>query len=101
MTWSALLDVVDAPKTADGAESMDRMLAMMLQGLIDAEAMVVIGAGSYARFGDLTAQRHGTCDEHIPKFVGSCRRGSPRPARGGSSPRCPHRGVGSTWRCTR
>ena len=36
MSQSALLDMVDALKSADGGELMRRMLAMMLQELTDA-----------------------------------------------------------------
>ncbi len=42
---SALLDMAGALKSADGGELMRRMLAKILQELIDAEATSVIGAG--------------------------------------------------------
>ena len=70
MNQSALLDMVDALKSADGGELMRRMLAMMLQELIDAEATSVIGAGPHERSADRTTQRNGTRDKLVTTGVG-------------------------------
>jgi putative transposase len=44
LSQSALLELVDDLKTTDASELMRRMLATMLQELIDAEASATIGA---------------------------------------------------------
>jgi len=70
MNQSALLDMVEVLKTADGGELMRRILAMMLQELIDAEATAVIGAGLHERSVDRTTQRNGTRDKIVTTGVG-------------------------------
>jgi putative transposase len=70
MDQSALLDLLEALKTADGGELMRRMLAMMLQELIDAEATAVIGAGPHERSASRTTQRNGTRDKLLTTGVG-------------------------------
>lgn len=70
LNQSALLDMLDLLKTADGGELMRRMLAMMLQELIDAEATSVIGAGPHERSVDRTTQRNGTRDKLVTTGVG-------------------------------
>jgi len=70
MDQSALLDLLEALKTADGGELMRRMLAMMLQQLIDAEAAAVIGAGPHERSAARTTQRNGTHDKVLTTGVG-------------------------------
>ena len=67
---SALLDLLDVLKTADGGELMRRMLAMMLQELIDAEATAVIGAGLHERSTARTTQRNGNRDKLLTTGVG-------------------------------
>ena len=46
---SALLELTDALRSADGGEVMRRLLLTMLQALIDAEATAHIGAGPHER----------------------------------------------------
>ena len=70
MNQSALLDRVDALKSADGGELMRRMLAMMLQELMDAEATSVIGAGMHERSGDRTTQRNGAREKLLTTGLG-------------------------------
>lgn len=67
---SALLDLLDALKTADGGELMRRMLGMMLQESIDAEATAVIGAGLHERSTARTTQRNGARDKLLTIGVG-------------------------------
>ena len=69
MNQSALLDMVDALKPADGGELMRRMPAMMLQELIDAEATSVIGAGMHERSADRTTQRNGAREKLLTTGV--------------------------------
>ena len=70
MNQSALLDMVDALKSADGGELMRRMLAMMLQELMDAETTSVIGAGMHERSGDRTTQRNGAREKLLTTGLG-------------------------------
>jgi len=70
MDQSALLDLLEALRTADGGELMRRMLTMMLQELIDAEATAVIGAGPHERSTARTTQRNGTRDKVVTTGVG-------------------------------
>ena len=67
---SALLEMVDALKSADGGELMRRMLAMMLQELINAEATSVIGAGMHEWSADRTKQRNGAREKLLTTGVG-------------------------------
>jgi putative transposase len=48
---SALLELTEALRTADGGELMRRLLHTMLQALIDAEATAHIGAAPHERTG--------------------------------------------------
>ena len=59
---SALLELLDALKAADGVDVVRSAVQMMLQALIDAEATAVIGAGPHERTGARTAQRNGSPD---------------------------------------
>lgn len=70
MDQSALLDLLEALKAADGGDLMQRMLAMMLQELIDAEATAVIGAGVHERSSARVTQRNGTRDKVVTTGVG-------------------------------
>lgn len=49
MNLSALLEMLDALKTAAGEKFFGRMLAMMLYELNDAEAMSVVRTGPHSR----------------------------------------------------
>jgi putative transposase len=57
---SALLALVESLSTADEGMLMRRLLATMLQQLIDVEASAVVGAGRYERSPARTTQRNGT-----------------------------------------
>lgn len=70
MDQSALLDLLEALKAADGGDLMQRMLAMMLQELIDAEATAVIGAGVHERSSARVTQRNGTRGKVVTTGVG-------------------------------
>ena len=62
---SALLELTEALRSADGGTMMRTMLATMLQALIDAEATEKIGAGRYERSEDRTTSRNGTRDKTV------------------------------------
>ena len=57
---SALLGLVESLSTADEGMLMRRLLMIMLQQLVDAEATAVIGAERYERTGTRTTQRNGS-----------------------------------------
>ncbi len=67
---SALLALVESMKAGDGGELMRRLLAAMLQELVDAEATAVIGAGLHERTETRTTQRNGTRDKTLTTGVG-------------------------------
>jgi putative transposase len=67
---SALLELLESMKAADAGELMRRLLAAMLQELVDAEATAVIGAGPHERTETRTTQRNGTRDKTVTTGVG-------------------------------
>jgi putative transposase len=62
---SALLGLVESLRTGDESTMMRRMLTIMLQQLIEAEATATIGAERYERSEARTTQRNG----HRPRTV--------------------------------
>ena len=67
---SALLEMIEMLRTADGGELMRRLLGGMLQAVVDAEATGHIGAGVHERSGTRTTQRNGTRDKVVTTGVG-------------------------------
>ncbi len=67
---SALLELSDALRSADGGEVMRRLLLTMLQALIDAEATAHIGAAPHERSESRTTQRNGTRDKLVATTAG-------------------------------
>lgn len=59
LNQSALLELTEVLRTADGGDVMRRMLGFMLQALVEAEATSVIGAAPHERSEDRTTQRNG------------------------------------------
>ncbi len=59
LNQSALLQITESLRTADGGDMMRQMLAFMLQTLIDAEATAVIGAAPHERTEDRVTHRNG------------------------------------------
>ena len=49
LNQSALLQITESLRTADGGDVMRQMLGFMLQALVDAEATHVIGAAPHER----------------------------------------------------
>jgi putative transposase len=62
---SALFDLLEALRTADAGQVMNRILGGALQALIELEATGVIGAGPHERTGERRTQRNG----HRPKVI--------------------------------
>jgi len=67
---SALLELTDALRSADGGEVMRRLLLTMLQALIDAEATAQIGAAPHERTETRTTQRNGSRDKLVATTAG-------------------------------
>jgi putative transposase len=67
---SALLELTDALRSADGGDLMRRLLHAMLQAVIDAEATAHIGAGPHERAETRTTQRNGTRDKLVATAAG-------------------------------
>ena len=67
---SALLEMIDMLRTADGGELMRRLLGGMLQAVVDAEATAHIGAGPHERTESRTTQRNGTRDKLVTTAAG-------------------------------
>ena len=60
LNQSALLELTQMLRTADGGDLMRQMLGLMLQSLVDAEATSVIGAEPHQRTAERTTHRNGT-----------------------------------------
>jgi putative transposase len=67
---SALLGLVESLSTADEGTLMRRLLMIMLQQLIDAEATAVVGAERYERSGTRTTQRNGSRSKTVATTSG-------------------------------
>ena len=98
---SALLELSEALRSADGGELMRRLLLTMLQAVIDAEATAHIGAGPHERTDTRTTQRNGTREKLVATTPATSPCRSRRCAPGRSSPRCWTGAGGWTRRCSR
>jgi putative transposase len=67
---SALLDLLEVMRSADGGDLMRRLLATMLQLLVDAEATAFIGAEPHQRSEARTNLRNGTRDKLVATATG-------------------------------
>ncbi len=67
---SALLEMIEMLRTADGGELMRRLLGGMLQAVVDAEATARIGAGPHERSEARTTQRNGTREKLVTTAAG-------------------------------
>ncbi len=67
---SALLELTEALRTADGGNLMRTLLSTMLQALIEAEATAHIGAAPHERTDNRTTQRNGTRDKIVATTAG-------------------------------
>lgn len=71
LNQSALLELTEVLRTADGGQVMRMMLSAMLQALVDAEASQRIGADPYERSDARTTQRNGTRARPSPRPAGT------------------------------
>ncbi len=67
---SALLNLLEVMRSADGGDLMRRLLATMLQLLVDAEATAFIGAEPHQRSDARTNLRNGTRDKLVATATG-------------------------------
>ncbi len=67
---SALLEVIEMLRTADGGELMRWLLGGMLQAVVDAEATEHIGAGLHQRSTERTTHHNGTRDKTVTTAAG-------------------------------
>jgi putative transposase len=70
LNQSALLELTDVLRTADGGHVMRLMLSAMLQALVDAEATAHIGADPYEHTPTRTTQRNGTREKTVSTTAG-------------------------------
>ena len=70
LNQSALLELTDVLRTADGGKVMRLMLSAMLQALVDAEATAAIGANPYEHTPSRTTQRNGTREKTVSTTAG-------------------------------
>src|SRR5471030_2974952 len=70
LNQSALLELSDVLRTADGGQVMRLMLSAMLQALVDAEATAQIGADPYEHTPTRTTQRNGTREKTVSTTAG-------------------------------
>ena len=70
LNQSALLQITEALRSADGGDMVRQMLGFMLQALVDAEATSVIGAEPHQRTEDRTTHRNGTRDKTVSTTAG-------------------------------
>jgi putative transposase len=67
---SALLELLDVMRSADGGDLMRRLLAAIVQLLVDAEATAFIGAERHERSEARTNRRNGTRDKLVATATG-------------------------------
>jgi putative transposase len=67
---SALLELSEMMRSADGNELMRRLLATIVQALVDAEATAFIGAEPHERTESRSTQRNGTRDKTVTTTAG-------------------------------
>jgi putative transposase len=92
---SALLEMIEMLRTADGGELMRRLLGGMLQGVVDAEAAAHIGAQLHERTESRMTQRNGTRDKLVTTGVGDLTVKIPKVRTGSFFPAllCPRRRI--------
>jgi putative transposase len=92
---SALLEMIEMLRTADGGELMRRLLGGMLQAVVDAEASAHIGAQLHERTDTRVTQRNGSRDKLVTTGVGDLTVKIPKVRTGSFFPAllCPRRRI--------
>ncbi len=101
MDHAALLEVLEAMKSAGVDERIRLAATTIYQALIDAELTSVIGAGPWERTPERTAQRNGYRPRVLSTAAGDLELSIPKLRSGRSSRRCWSGGVGWIRRCSR
>ena len=70
---SALLELNEMMQSADENTLMRRLLGVIMQALVDAEATAVVGAEMHERTDARTTQRNGTRDKLVTTAAGDLR----------------------------
>ena len=70
---SALLEMIEMLRTADGGEVIRRLLGGMIQAVVEAEASAHIGALPHERNDARTTQRNGSRDKLSRRLLGTSR----------------------------
>jgi putative transposase len=92
---SALLEMIEMLRSADGGELMRRLLAGMLQAVVDAEATAHIGALPHERTEARTTQRNGSREKTVTTAAGDLTVKIPKVRTGSFFPAllCPRRRI--------
>jgi putative transposase len=98
---SALLEVLDALKTAEVDDRIRQAAQAIYQALIEAELTAVIGAGPHERTPERLAQRNGHRQRLLATTAGVWNYRFPSRGPGRSSPACWSGADGSTRPCSR
>jgi putative transposase len=98
---SALIKLLNVMRSANGGELMRRLLATILQLLVDPEVTAFIGAEPHERTTARTNQRNGTRDKLVAMATGDLTVKIPKVRVGSFSRHCLPRADASTSRCVR
>ena len=98
---SALLEVLDALKSASVDDRVRSAAATIYQALIEAELTAVIGAERHERTAERTGQRNGHRRRVLATTAGDLELQIPKLRRARSSRACWSGAGGSTRRCSR
>ena len=98
---SALLELLDALRTADAGVRITQAAETIYQALIDAELAAFIGALPHEPIDTRTNQRNGSRPRTLSTIAGDLQFGSPSWVRGRSSRRCWSGAGGSISACSR
>lgn len=98
---SALLEVMDALKSADVSDRVRQAAETVYPALIEAELTETIGAGWHERCADRTAQRNGNCTRILSTTAGDLELRIPKLRAGSFFPACSNAAVASIRHCSR
>lgn len=93
---SALQDLLEVLRTADGGQFVNRLLTGALQALIALEATAAIGAGPHERTPTRTTQRNGSRPKTLTTAAGDVTVAIPKTRTGSLVPPCSSRAGAST-----
>ena len=101
LSESAVSDLLDALRVADGTDLVRELAQWALQQLIDAEATERIGADRWERSAERVTHRNGTRPKVLSTKAGDLELAIPKLRKGSFFPGCSSPAAGSTRRCTR